>query len=274
MKIATLLVCLFAVFTSYGQDKRSKQILKEGKLLYRLERGSWYVTDDMLARFGSKKDSIGGYLSYETDTKQINTVFFSRFDQDEVLVRYTFDELPQVKAVSIDTTDNAATELERSLIKIRQDARDRAAFNEDGFFSYYENTALNFIPVIQGKRRNVFVLTGPSISGVVLLGNDYKLTYNKRNEFKKKEQIHKSILQFPLKSDESGNRLRQTIHSHIVTDYISSTDICTLLLYKQYVEWTSHTVVSKKKVSIFDLDEETLLVLDRKAWDKIQGGGK
>jgi hypothetical protein len=260
---------MISVTVSFSQNKETDQILEEGKLLFRLEKGSWYGTDDMLARFETKKDSVGGYLSYETENNQINTIFFSRFNTDKILVRYSFDSLPKVTPIKIDTTNNVASDLEKSLILIRQDAKDRASSNEDEFFSYYENTALNFIPVIKEKERNVFVLTGPQVSGVVLIGNDYKLSYDKNNKFDEKMKIHNSILQFPYNSGDKENKTVETFHSHIVTEYISSTDICTLLLYKNYVEWNKHIVMSKKEVSIFDMEKETLFTMKRKAWEKI-----
>jgi len=269
MNKSILLLLLISVTVSFSQNKETDQILEEGKLLFRLEKGSWYGTDDMLARFETKRDSVGGYLSYETEDNLINTIFFSRFDSDKILVRYSFDTLPKVKPIKIDTTNNVASDLEKSLILIRQDAKDRASSNEDEFFTYYENTALNFIPVIKGNERNVFVLTGPQVSGVVLIGNDYKLSYNKKNELDKKMKIHNSILQFAYNSGDKENKTVETFHSHIITEYISSTDICTLLLYKNYVEWNKHIVMSKKEVSIFDMEKETLFTMKKKAWEKI-----
>ncbi len=223
----------------------------------------------MLARFITKKDSIGGYLSYENEENKINTIFFSRFDSNKILVRYEFDSLPKTKPIKIDSTNHIASDLEKSLIKIRQDARERAYSNEDKFFSFYDNTSLNFIPIINDKQRSVFVLTGPQVSGVVLLGNDYKLSYDKKNEFKKKKKIHNSILQFPYTSGDKENPTVSTIYSHAITEYISSTDICTLLLYKNYVEWNQYIVMSEKKVSIFDLEKESLFTMKRKTWEKI-----
>jgi hypothetical protein len=264
-----LLLSLISVTASFSQNKETERILEEGKLLFRLEKGSWYGTDDMLARFETKKDSVGGYLSYETDNSQINTIFFSKFESDKILVRYSFDSLPKVKPIKIDTTNNIASELEKNLILIRQDAKDRASSNEDEFFTYYENTALNFIPVIKGNERNVFVLTGSQVSDLVLIGNDYKLSYDKKNKFDKKMKIHNSILQFPYNSGDKENKMVETFHSHIVTEYISSTDICTLLLYKNYVEWNKHIVMNKKEVSIFDMEKETLFTMKRKAWERI-----
>lgn len=267
-KIIIALLLLSSSLT-YSQNKETKKILNEGKLLFRMEKGSWYGTDHMLARFKTKKDSVGGYISYEAADNKINTIFFSRFDSDKILIRYVFDSLPKPEPLKIDTLDHNATDLEKNLISIRQDARDRAYANEDKFFSFYDNTSLNFIPVINDKERSVFVLTGPQLSGVVLLGNDYKLSYDKKNEFKKKEKIHNSILQFPYTSGDKENPTVSTIHSHVISEYISSTDICTLLLYKNYVEWNQHIVMSEKEVSIFDLENESLFTMKRKAWEKI-----
>jgi hypothetical protein len=251
----------------YCQDKQAQKIVEEGKLLFRLEKGSWYGTDDMLSRFATKKDSVGGYLSYELEDHNINTIFFSRFDNDEILLRYQFDSLPKPQPTRIDTVNHRASDLEKSLISIRQDARDRAyVSNDDKFFTFYENTALNFIPLITEKERKVLVLTGTQESGKVLIGNDYKLNYNKKGEFVKKEKVHNSILQFSYTSESKENPTTSTLHSHVVSDYISSTDICTLLLYKDYVEWKQHIVVSKTHVSIFDLEKESLITMTMKAW--------
>lgn len=267
-RIIIFFLIVSSTFT-YSQDIESENILNEGKLLFRLEKGSWYGTDDMLARFKSIKDSIGGYLSYENADNKINTIFFSRFDSNKILVRYEFDSLPKTEPIQIDSTNHLASALERRLIKIRQDAQERAYKNEDNFFSFYENTALNFIPVINEEESNVFVLTGPQISGVVLIGNDYKIEYDKKGEFVKKMKIHNSILQFPYKSDDPENELESTFQSLVLSEYINSTDICTLLLYKDYVEWKQHYAISKKYVSIFDLEKEALLIITKKAWDKI-----
>lgn len=272
-RIIILLLIISSSFT-YSQNKESEKILNEGKLLFRLEKGSWYGTDDMLARFKSKKDSIGGYLSYENADNKINTIFFSRFDSNKILVRYEFDSLPKTKPIKIDSTNHIASELEKRLIKIRQDAQERAYSNQDNFFSFYKNTALNFIPVINEKDSNVFVLTGPKVSGVVLIGNDYKLEYNKKGELVKKMKIHNSILQFPYKSNDSENKLESTFQSLVLSKFINSTDICTLLLYKDYVEWKQHYAMGKKYVSIFDLEKENLLIITKKAWNKIKNNKK
>ncbi|MCF1421519.1 hypothetical protein [Mangrovimonas futianensis] len=252
-----------------AQNQNPDNILKEGKLLYRLEKGSWYGTDHMLENFPNKNDSIGGYLSYETPQNKINTIFFSRFDSNKILIRYEFDSIPKPEPSKIDSLNRNATLLEKNLILMRKDASSRVYSNKDQFFTFYENTALNFIPVISKKERAVFIITGPQVSGVVLIGNDYKLNYDNNNKFVNKKKIHNSILQFPYRSENDKSPITTTFHSHLITEFISSTDICTLLLYKDFLEWEKHYVIHKKEVSIFDLKKETLFTMKKKAWDKI-----
>ena len=249
--------------------KAASRILEEGKLLYRLEKASWYSTDDFLARFQHKVDSIGGYVSYQDEQKRVVTIFYSKETPARVLVRYFFDPLPQKTPLSIDTLHSSATRLESDLIALRNEAMRRVMANSNKFYTFYENTQFNFIPLIRNKKKRVFVLTGPQLTNTVLIGNDYVLTFNARNRFVKEEQIHKSLLQFSYTSGNPEKKLESTHHSHVLSHLITSTDICTLLLYKDFVEWKTHYVISRKYVSIFNLQKETLAILDRKAWDKI-----
>lgn len=263
-----LLILLFFTSTQIKADDKADQILEEGKLLYRLEKASWNATDDFLMRSSHLLDQVGGYLSYESKESKVVTIFFSRSKPYEIMHRYTFDSLPAMFPIEIDSLDKSPNELELDLITIRQDAMSRLQTNSDGFFSFYENSSLNPIPIIDGKTRRVFIIAGASVPNLVLLGNDYLLEYNKKNQLKEKNKIHNSLIQFPY-SGEGGNTLTSTMHSHVLSDYISSTDICTLLLYREYVEWKQHTVISKKYVSILDMDKETLAILTREAWDRI-----
>ncbi|MCW3789661.1 hypothetical protein [Plebeiibacterium sediminum] len=261
-----IIIALYISVVTYGQS--SEEILAEGKLLYRLEKASWNGTDDFLSRFPDKRNTVGGYLSYESDQHKIMTIFFSRENTDSLLVRYLFDSIPDSPIV-IDTTSLKITQHEKDLITIRQDAIQRISNNSDHFFTFYENTSLNPIPLITDKEKRVFILTGPQVSDEVIIGNDYLLEYDKQNRLKNKIQIHKSLLKYPYKSDDPEKSLKSTYHSHVVSEYINSTDICTLLLYKDYVEWKQHYVLSKKFVSIFDMQKENLVIITRKAWNKI-----
>src|SRR5690606_1883841 len=97
------------------------------------------------------------YLSYETSDNKINTIFFSRYNPDKILIRYQFDSLPKQIPIKIDTLNQKPTELESDLIAIRQDAKNRVYENADNYFSFYQNTAMNFIPLIKNNEKKVFV---------------------------------------------------------------------------------------------------------------------
>ena len=252
---------------SFGQN--ANKVLEEGKLLYRLEKASWYGTDIFLEKFAHKKDIAGGYLSYMNEKNQIVNIFFEKGNPSQILVRFEFESMPQTNPIKIDTINQIATQQEMDLIAIRQEAVQQVYENKEGFFTFYENTSLNFIPLIRNGKKQVFILTGSQVPNVVNIGNDYLLIYNKKHKLTKKEKLHNTLLQFKGKSDDPENPITSTHHSHILSDIINSTDICTLLLYKVFVEWKQHYVISKKYVSIFDLEKEDLVVLTRKAWDKI-----
>lgn len=266
-----ILICFILINTTvFSQNKKLEKILEEGKLLFRLEKASWFGTDNFLSKFVNKKDKARGYLSYQTKDNKVNCIFFSDENNLEILVRYKFDFIPKSEPIEIDTINTKPTEIEKNLIQIRKDALDKIQENKGNFFSFYKNTSLNIIPTIIENKRKVFVLTAPKISGVVLLGNDYILEYNKKNKFKKKKKLHNTIIQLQAKSGKENNPIKATIHTHLITDYITSTDVCTMLLYKPYVEWKTHYVIGKKYVTIFDLEKEELNSMKLKAWKKIQ----
>jgi hypothetical protein len=266
-KAYLIFLFLLLSISSFGQDKN--KILNEGKMLFRLEKASWYGTDDFLSRFPDKRDSIGGYFSYFGEDHSVVNIFYSKNDLSRILVRYYFDSIPQTFPFYIDTANNKATISEMELISIREDALMRVRKNEGNSFTFYKNTSFNLIPLITRDERKVIIITGPQTTNTVIIGNDYLLKYNKHNKFKSMEKIHKSMLQYPFKSDKTEDKLMTTFHSHVMSDLISPTDICTLLLYKEFVEWNQHIVLSEKYVSIFNLEKEQLDVISRKAWDKI-----
>lgn len=273
MNKLTLSLLLFLSFVNLYAQPDGDKILKEGQLLYRLEKASWYGTDFLFDRFPNKRNQIGGYLSYQGDNNKIFTIFFERNFTSHVLVRFQFDSLPKQNPIGIDTINLIANQTESDLIQIRQDALEKINTNSDKFFSFYKNTSYNIIPVITQTERKVYSITGPQTSGVVLIGNDYLFKYDSENNFISKEKIHNTLIQLPAKMDSARNAIA-TMHSHVISDIIDPTDICTLLLYRDFVEWKQHYVISSKYVSIFDLDKEKLVIMKKKDWEKISQNNK
>jgi hypothetical protein len=266
--VLLLLILCILPFIANSQNKKAGQILEEGKLLYRLEKAAWLSTDHLKEYFSGRWDKLDGYVSYE-EKGEVITLFYEEGLKDRVLVRYHFSFQPAPLLERVDTLNQLLTFYEEELIRLRERAVEEVYEKSEGFFAFYENTSFNFIPLIQNGKKEVYILTGPQVSDIVILGNDYLLTFNKKNKLKSRKKLHNSIITLPYTGEEEDERIEQTLHSHVISDYIDVTDICTLLLYKDYVDWKQHTVISKKYVSFFNLEEGTLAVLKRKAWDRI-----
>lgn len=267
-KILTLLLLSFSLL-NFAQHQKAEQILEEGKLLFKLEKASWHASDDYLERFPTTLEAVGGYVSYQDSEDEIHTIFFDHLNTHLILVHYHFGKMPEEKPAKVVSELREANDLEKDLIQMFLDTRSKIMENAESFFSFYPNTSFNIVPVVKGRKKQVFVLTAPNESGLLILGNDYLMEYNQRNKLRKKHKIHNSILHFPTTSSEQDKVIQTTYHSHVVTDLISSTDIGTLLLYRDHVEWKQHIVVSEKEVSIFDLDTEKLTIIKTKDWEKM-----
>ena len=248
-------------------DEIGKVILNEGRILFRMEKASWYATDYFLANFKSKSDSIGGYLSYIAKDNKVVSILYSRYDSTQLLVRFRFDSIPQKSPLSIDVENNKATAEEIELIILRQDVLKIIASDTEKFFKHYENTSYHIIPIINDTSKRVFILTDPQKSGEVLLGNDYLLKYNSNNILEKKEKLHTELITLPYKN--KGSKPEPSMHPHTLNDYITSTDICTLLLYRDFVDWKNHIVIGKKYVTIFWMNKEELTFFSKELFEKM-----
>jgi len=119
-----------------------------------------------------------------------------------------------------------------------------------------------------GKR--VYVLTGPKNPGTVIFGNDYLLLFDHTNKLLNKESLHKNIISTDY-GKKDGEIILGGMHTHLAStgEYITSTDICTLMLYEKFANWKQYYVMSDKYVSIWNCDRNQLNVLTKKAWEKI-----
>jgi len=263
----TILFLLFT-FISLGlvNGQSKDEILAEAYLLYNSEKASWNGTDLLIEKFPEKGSDVGGYFSY---TKGVHhyCIFYDRDINPNVLIEFKFKDGFNLDEVEINDTPRMLTKYEFDLFTIRTKALEEIA--SDDLFKHYENANLNPIPIIVNNKKKVYVLTGPEIHGVVLLGNDYLLTFNKKNKLKSKEALHKNLI--PIEYHKDHGEDVTTIHNHQKSsgDMITSTDLCTLMLYQDFTKWEQHIVISDKKVSIWNCENESLMVLSKKAWERI-----
>ena len=83
-----------------------------------------------------------------------------------------------------------------------------------------------------------------------------------------KKALHKSALFF---KDDPAQKEVTTIHTHLSQsgDFITATDICTIMLYEKIARWKFHVVMSKNYVSSWDCNKNQLVILTKVAWERI-----
>lgn len=270
MKLLTIIL-IFVALDVFGQKNATEQvqpIVEEGKLLYKSEMASWYGTDLFLGSY-KEKEKIGGYFSY-TEDDVAKCIFFSKTDIPKVIGTVSFDHTYNLKTARTDSTERDFTKTETGLYEIRKLAL--AEILSDTLFKRYNNTSLNLVPLINRGEKKVFVLTGPSQNGVVIFGNDYLMTFNEENKLTSKKRLHKNIIPiaYEVKVQE-GKEVETTIHSHLpeTGDFITSTDICTLMLYEKFAKWKTHNVVSKKYLNIWNCRTDELELISMEVVEKI-----
>lgn len=265
--IIILTLTTLNVFGQKNLTEKANPIVVEGKLLYRAEMASWFGTDLFLENY-KDKDNIGGYFSYTENTIS-KCIFFSKSESPNVIGTILFDSTYNINTAKIDLSIRELTKYENELYEIRKIALIEA--NSDTLFKTYKNTNLNFIPLIYGNEKRVYVLTGPQQNGVVIFGNDYLLTFDKYNKLTLKKQIHKNIIPIYYGGKEEGSQSEEALHSHLpeTGDFITATDICTLMLYEKFAKWKTHNVVSEKYLSIWNCETDKLSVITLDAVEKI-----
>jgi hypothetical protein len=268
-KLFILLVgmsCLTAKAQQVNLTDTADKIERQGKMLHQSERASWLGTDIFVDKCQRQRTIAGGYLSYINGNESVN-IFFSKDDKPRVLATITFNESYTLN--KLDTTIREFKQIEADLYSIRKKAL--TAINSDTLFKRYNNTSLNLIPIIDGKLRQVYVLTGPNVNGVVIFGNDYLIDFDEQNNIVTKRRLHKNLIAI-----ETKNPAESSAHSHLpeTGSFITPTDICTLMLYEKSAGWNFHVVISKDYVSSWHCPKNQLVILTRKAWEAISSDAK
>ncbi len=258
MKKVYAVFCLLMIFFSNAQnlEKLADEITEEGILLYRSEMASWYGTDVFLANYPDR-ENIGGYFSYISDDVP-KCVFYSK--TNKVIGMVSFPTNYEPANSKLDLTEREFSELEKDYFDLRTKAAERAEI--DSTFTYYNNTSFNFVPLITENEKKVYVLTGTNVQNVVIFGNDYLIEFNKENEIKKVQRLHKSIIVQNIVDEEVGKTVSAT-HSHVLEDwpFITPTDICTLMLYQKFTDWESYNVISREFTSLFNPKSNKLIIM-------------
>lgn len=269
MKRLLLSIIALISITAYSQSKLEKlkaEITAEGKKLYASEMASWYGTDLFLEKY-KEREKIGGYFSYVDNSKKSTCVFYGKGDNPKIIGTMVFDETYNVNTADYNLLERDMSDVEKDYYTLRVKAQER--IKTDTIFRHYKDTNLNIIPIIDKKEKKVYLITGYNgKEKIVVYGNDYLITFDKKNNIKDVRRLHASYLPFEYGGDKI---IVSGVHSHVELsgDLISPTDICTTMLYEHYTKLESYIVISKKYVSIWNCKTDDLTVITTEAWEKI-----
>ena len=160
-----------------------------------------------------------------------------------------------------------STPHERKLITMRENLLATCNTNTKGLFKVYKNTGMNIL-LLPGPKPVAYMLTAPNQAGVMLFGNDYRFEFDAAGKVLGYTCLHQELVVIELKED-GGEEASAHIHGKGDAPMITSTDICTLLLYGQNTNWKTHVALSPKYVSIWDLEKRNLGIITQKAWKRI-----
>jgi len=246
-------------------------IIREGKLLYRSEMASWYGSTIFLSETYKSREFIGGYFSYtKNDTSRC--IYYSHDEQPRVIGAISFERTYSPDQTITSLKEREFSPLERQLYAIC--SRAQQLLETDSFFTFYRNTAYNLVPLISEGQRKVYVFTKSRQEGTLILGNDYLLTFDSKNQLLNKKRIHKAatIMRFNI-GEQPDTLFTGGAHSHVVEDgeFITPTDICTLMLHEQFNNWKQHYVISKDHINVWDCHTNELSVFTREEWEALHG---
>lgn len=256
-----LLLSLHLAFPLFSQDQnKTKKVIEEGKKLYLLEMASWKATDIFLEKIKTETKKQTGYFSYAFEGRQ-RCVFYSDRQEPRIVATFSFDTSFTIETTEIDTLERDMTPLEMTLYILRKQTMKEVS--KDTLFELYKYTSLNLIPIVEGDERKVFILTASKSGGMIIFGNDYLLKFDDKNKVTGKQKLHKNILQMNYLMD--GKNMT-TGHTHLpeTGDYITATDVCTLMLYGKHTGWLNHMIMGKKYITLWSFVSNDAVVTRKK----------
>ncbi len=269
MKFSKLFYLFLFVFAASGFPAIAQldSITNEGMNLYRLEKAAWFGTDCLMKDHEDKFNIMGGYVTYINQSQQVVNLFYSKFDSSRILVRFVFDSIPTKTPKETITNNPIASAQELDHINLKIAAQKFIRSDKEGFFRMYRNSNLNLIPYIVNNSKKMFIVTGGTLTDTLFLGNDYYMEFNDKYEVTQKQKIHQSLIAISTGLNEKEKTVA-TVHSHVDNTNITSTDICTLMLHKDYVTWDTHMVFGKENVCVFDMKKGKWYIFPKSAFKK------
>lgn len=300
--LAIVLAGLFSIplHAQKVSEKDKNKILVEGLALYTLTLANW-TSNDLYYENEFNTGIVKGYLSYrdkdtvktifwrETDTasaaykatliKSVGDSASPKKDQPNELtwvvktIRYRNMNVSKTNSSIADEDERVPTPKEKMLIEFRATAYEEIR-KDTSFFKLYAGTKHRAVLLETGKEIKVYVYSSVIKEGIVPIGGDYLLVYDKKQKILlSKEDLHKDCIFISTQyNGKQSDASKATIHTHKkeASELITPTDIATLLLYKSQLEWDEHHVVSDKNTCIFTLIDKKLAVMSTNDYKQLK----
>ena len=274
-------------------DKEKKEIMGEGLALYTLILANW-TSNDLYYENEFNTDIVKGYLSYR-DKDTIKTIFWRELDTTSAeykaktfkqvgdtaaeqkqakkitetrfvirTIRFPKMNVTKANAVIRDEEERVPTSDEKLLMDYRGKVY-KMIGQDTAFFKMYVGTSVRAIPFDAGKQVKIYVYASVKQEGIVPIGGDYRLIFDKKsNALVEKKALHKECVFISGQyKGHSWDASKSTQHRHLpgTDEFITPTDIAALLLYKSQVEWDEHHVIGGKYTSVFTMIDRKLDIL-------------
>lgn len=274
MRFLLFILLSFSLYPAFAQPtplySKMAELEAKGKKLYNQEITAWQATDEYVAMHAnSVPTNTGGYFSYPLNDAYI-CVFYSNDSNVKVLASFRFDSTATLTKKDLSTRD--FTEIERTYYKVRKKALELAYANN--FFAQYKNIEFNVIPQIDNAGARAYLLTPSMEPGTILFGNDYLITFDKDLKPVSKNKLHNDLTPLAVNDTNNikhfinpddppsyNNLVSLHIHKEGDSEFMTETDICTLMLYGHNDIWRYHASVSKNYMSSWDCKDNKLVIL-------------
>lgn len=271
MKHLSFLLLLLTLYYAEAKSQidlqsESKKILTEGLKLYKLEKSAWIASDSTENK--PKEEYITGFVSY-FNKDNINVLFYKKISDDTYSVLYTFyfKNLTDVSYINYNNETRNPTDKELMYIQLKEGTFDLLE-NFDWLYAKQENTGKNISIYKEKGIYKIFVMTGSNEYGIIPLGKDLEFKcLEDQSVIELVCRLHQYYL--PIDINDIKKDTKSTLHHHSdkSSQFITSTDICTFMLYKDMSNIKEHKVISADYVSVFNTQKLTLLIFKKSEYN-------
>lgn len=255
-----LIALIFSVISisAFSQEidlnKEADKLLNQAILYSKIIRAN----EITLTQIDNANDFV---YSYFIDNKIKSIVFSKKPDNKQILQTIIYSD--SLSILNCDSVPRDKTVEEDLFVNI--------------YYNMYASSMYFPLPqyywaIIEKKTDKFYAFMFPQQTDLknIIFGHDYLFTYRLDGEFKDFKFIHNNQIPMPF---EKPSDSEVTLHTHANrnSEFISALDIASIIVCKDKLKWKKHFVVSKKYVSIFDLDSLTLTIELKKDYESKTG---